>query len=267
MEQYRLDKIVKVFGRHQLALSGVDLSVQRGEKVALIGPSGACKTTLFRILNLTLRPSSGQVWINGHEVENLHGRQLREARRKIGTVYQQHNLVPRLKVIHNVLSGQLGRWSTVRSLASLVRPVDIDLAYRALKQVGIEEKIFTRTDQLSGGQQQRVAIARALVQEPEVILADEPVSSVDPSLASSIVKLMLQVSERMGKTLLVNLHSVDLALSHFPRIIGVKNGAIVFDLPPDKLKEDLLDDLYSGHLPENEQDIIFDEESPASLLQ
>ena len=267
MEQYRLDKIVKVFGRHQLALSGVDLSVQRGEKVALIGPSGAGKTTLFRILNLTLRPSSGQVWINGHEVENLHGRQLREARRKIGTVYQQHNLVPRLKVIHNVLSGQLGRWSTVRSLASLVRPVDIDLAYRALKQVGIEEKIFTRTDQLSGGQQQRVAIARALVQEPEVILADEPVSSVDPSLASSIVKLMLQVSERMGKTLLVNLHSVDLALSHFPRIIGVKNGAIVFDLPPDKLKEDLLDDLYSGHLPENEQDIIFDEESPASLLQ
>ena len=267
MEQYRLDKIVKVFGRHQLALNGVDLSVQRGEKVALIGPSGAGKTTLFRILNLTLRPSSGQVWINGHEVENLHGRRLREARRKIGTVYQQHNLVPRLKVIHNVLSGQLGRWSTVRSLASLVRPVDIDLAYRALKQVGIEEKIFTRTDQLSGGQQQRVAIARVLVQEPEVILADEPVSSVDPSLASAIVKLMLQISQQTGKTLLVNLHSVDLALSHFPRIIGVKNGAIVFDLPPDKLKEDFLDDLYSGHLPEKEQDIIFDEESPTSILQ
>jgi len=267
VEQYRLDKIVKVFGRHQLALNGVDLSVQRGEKVALIGPSGAGKTTLFRILNLTLRPSSGQVWINGHEVENLHGRRLREARRKIGTVYQQHNLVPRLKVIHNVLSGQLGRWSTVRSLASLVRPVDIDLAYRALKQVGIEEKIFTRTDQLSGGQQQRVAIARVLVQEPEVILADEPVSSVDPSLASAIVKLMLQVSEQMDKTLLVNLHSVDLALSHFPRVIGVKNGTIVFDLSPGKLTEDLLDDLYSGHLPEKEQDKTSDEEPRVSLLQ
>lgn len=267
MEQYRLDKIVKIFGRRQLALNGVDLSVQRGEKVALIGPSGAGKTTLFRILNLTLRPSSGKVWINGNEVENLHGRKLREARRRIGTVYQQHNLVPRLKVIHNVLSGQLGRWPTVRSLASLVRPVDIELAYRALKQVGIEEKIFTRTDKLSGGQQQRVAIARVLVQEPEVILADEPVSSVDPSLASAIVKLMLHISQQTGKTLLVNLHSVDLVLSHFPRVIGVKKGAIVFDLSPDKLSEDLLDDLYSGHLPGKEQDKISDEEPRVSLLQ
>jgi phosphonate transport system ATP-binding protein len=267
VEQYRLEKIAKIFGRSSTALNGVDLSVQRGEKVALIGPSGAGKTTLFRILNLTLRPSSGKLWINGSEVENLHGRRLREARRRIGTVYQQHNLVPRLKVIHNVLSGQLGRWSTVRSLASLVRPAEVELACHALKQVGIGEKIFTRTDELSGGQQQRVAIARVLLQEPEVILADEPVSSVDPSLATAIVKLMLQISEETGKTLLVNLHSVDLALSHFPRVIGVKNGAIVFDLPPDKVTEDLLADLYSGHLPEKEQDSIFDEESRVALLQ
>jgi phosphonate transport system ATP-binding protein len=136
-----------------------------------------------------------------------------------------------------------------------------------LKKVGIEEKIFTRTDELSGGQQQRVAIARVLVQDPEVILADEPVSSVDPSLASAIVKLMVQISRQTGKTLLVNLHSVELAMAHFPRIIGVKNGSIAFDAPPDRLAPSLLDDLYSGHLPEREPDHAFDEESRVPLLQ
>jgi len=267
VEQYRLEKLVKLFGRRQLALGGVDLAVRRGEMVALIGPSGAGKTTLFRVLNLTLLPTSGKLWLDGNEVSHLHGRKLREARRKIGTVYQQHNLVPRLKVIHNVLSGRLGEWSTLRSLLSLLKPRDIEIAYNALKKVGIEEKIFTRTDELSRGQQQRVAIARVLVQEPEVILADEPVSSVDPSLALAIVKLLIDISKQMGKTLLVNLHSVDLALSYFPRVIGVKGGTTLFDLAPDKISEELLEDLYSGHLPDNHQKKISDEEPRAPLLQ
>src|SRR3990170_3015770 len=116
MHQYRLEKISKVFGRRQIAVDGVDLEVERGERVAFIGPSGAGKTTLFRMLNCTLRPTSGKLWINGDEVSDLYGRRLRTVRRKIGTIYQQHNLVPRLRVIHNVLSGQLGRWSTVPSL-------------------------------------------------------------------------------------------------------------------------------------------------------
>ena len=267
MEQYRLDKVVKIFGRRQVALGGFDLAVRKGEKVALIGPSGAGKTTLFRLLNLTLRPTSGGLWIDGGEVVNLHGAKLREARRRIGTVYQQHNLVPRLKVIHNVLCGRLGQWSTARSLLSLVRPADVEVAYQALKQVGIEEKIFSRTDELSGGQQQRVAIARVLLQDPEVILADEPVSSVDPSLASSIVKLLVEISETMGKTLLVNLHSVDLALEFFPRIIGMRNGTALFDLTPDKVTDDLLEDLYSGRLPDTDRDGITDEESSPPILQ
>lgn len=267
MEQYRLDKVVKIFGRRQLALGGINLRVQRGEKVALIGPSGAGKTTLFRLLNLTLRPSSGRLWINGNEVVNLYGRRLREARRKIGTVYQQHNLVPRLKVIHNVLGGRLGQWSTGRSLLSLARPVDVESAYQALKRVGIEEKIFSRTDELSGGQQQRVAIARVLLQDPEVILADEPVSSVDPSLASVIVKLLIEISENMRKTLLVNLHSIDLALEFFPRIVGMKNGTAQFDLSPGQITNELLEGLYSGHVPQNEQDRISDEESSPPILQ
>ena len=261
MYQYRLENVTKVFARHQLAVGGMDLEVRRGEKVALIGPSGAGKTTLFRMLNCTLRPTSGELWINGDEVQKLHGKELRQTRRKIGTIYQNHNLVPRLKVIHNVLSGQLGRWSTLRSLASLVRPSDVDLAIKALGQVGIAEKIFGRTDELSGGQQQRVAIARVLVQDPEVILADEPVSSVDPSLASSIVRLLIDISHDTHKTLLMNLHSVDLALAYFPRVIGMRKGVSLFDLPPDNISDNLLDDLYSGHFPDGQQEKAPDEQS------
>lgn len=260
MLQYRLEKIAKVFGRHQVAIDGVDLEVQRGERVALIGPSGAGKTTLFRMLNCTLRPTSGKLWINGDEVSDLHGKTLRAVRRKIGTIYQQHNLVPRLRVIHNVLSGNLGSWSTLRSLMSLMRPQEIELAYSALRQVGIEEKIFTRTDELSGGQQQRVAIARVLIQDPEVILADEPVSSVDPSLATVIVKLLLDIGQDTHKTLLMNLHSVDLALAYFRRVIGIKESKVLFDLSPEKIPDGLLEELYSGHLPQN-QEKVPDEES------
>lgn len=261
MHQYRLEKVAKVFAKRQIALDGVDLEVRQGEKVAFIGPSGAGKTTLFRILNCTLRPSSGRFWINGDEAGSLYGKRLREVRRKIGTIYQQHNLVPRLKVIHNVLSGQLGRWPTARSLASLVRPSDRELAYTALRQVGIAEKIFNRTDELSGGQQQRVAIARVLVQDPEVILADEPVSSVDPSLAATIVRLLIDITNNTHKTLLVNLHSVDLALAYFPRVIGIKSGATLFDLSPDRISDSLLEELYSGHFPDDRSENAYVEES------
>lgn len=267
MIQYRLERITKIFPRHQVAIDGIDLEVRKGEKVALIGPSGAGKTTLFRMLNCTLRPTSGRLCIHGENVETLHGRPLRQMRRRIGTVYQQHNLVPRLRVIHNVLSGQLGRWSTLRSLISLVRPSDIQLAYDALMRVGIEDKIFTRTDELSGGQQQRVAIARVLIQNPEVILADEPVSSVDPSLAQTIIRLLLDISDCMQKTLLMSLHSVDLALAYFPRVIGIKKGKAIFDLSPDKISEDLLADLYSAHLPSFEEEKTPDEESRSPVYQ
>src|SRR5262245_65294227 len=154
----------------------------------------------------------------------LHGKRLRHSRLLIGTIYQQHNLVPRLRVIHNVLAGQLGRWSTFWSLSSLAKPHDIEVARKALSLVGIPDKIFERTDELSGGQQQRVAIARVLVQNPEVILADEPVSSVDPTLASTIVRLLIDSSESTRNTLVVSLHSVDLDLAYFPRVIVVNDG-------------------------------------------
>jgi phosphonate transport system ATP-binding protein len=244
--QYRLENVRKQFDRRQVALDGVSLTVDHGQRVALIGPSGAGKTTLFRLLNCTLRQSSGKIWINGEDAEALHGKRLRRARSLIGTVYQQHNLVPRLKVIHNVLSGKLARWSTVSSLLSLLKPDDVGLAESALYKVGIGEKLFERTDELSGGQQQRVAIARVLVQDPEIILGDEPVSSVDPTLANTIVKLLIEISEETRKTLIVSLHSVDLALAYFPRVIGMKNGKVAFDLPTEKISDAMLDDLYAG---------------------
>jgi len=250
-DQYILERVGKIFGRRQVALDGIDFQIQKGERVALIGPSGAGKTTLFRLLNCTLKPTSGKLWIDGDDVEMLHGQRLRHARQRIGTVYQQHNLVPRLKVIHNVLAGKLGRWSTLRSLVSLASPSDVELAHKALREVGIPDKLFERTDELSGGQQQRVAIARVLVQDPAVILADEPVSSVDPSLATAIVRLLLDISRDMRKTLLISLHSVDLALAYFPRVIGIKNGSAAFDLSPDKISEEMLEDLYAGHIHHN----------------
>ncbi|HUJ25828.1 MAG TPA: phosphonate ABC transporter ATP-binding protein [Myxococcales bacterium] len=239
-----LDQARKVFDQ-VAALDGVSLSVEPGEQVALIGPSGAGKTTLFRLLNLTLRPTSGRVRLDGADAASLTDAQQQEARQRIGTIYQQHNLVGRLRVVHNVLAGNLGRWPAWKSLASLLWP-DTDEALRALHQVLIADKLHERTDALSGGQQQRVAIARVLVQDPEVILADEPVSSVDPTLAAGIVALLTDISARAGKTLLVNLHSVDLALQHFPRVVGVRGGRIAFDLPPAQVGGELLSALYAG---------------------
>ncbi|MFQ5803624.1 MAG: phosphonate ABC transporter ATP-binding protein [Candidatus Methylomirabilales bacterium] len=243
---YRFENIRKVFNGHLVAVDDVSLKIARGQQVAIIGPSGAGKTTLFRLLNLTLRPDGGALWLGDLDVGELRGRALRAMRRRIGTIYQQHNLVPRLPVVHNVLAGRLGAWSEWRAMWSLLRPQELDAAYAALSQVGIPEKLYARTDELSGGQQQRVAIARVLLQNPEVILADEPVASVDPNLAHSIVKLLVEISRESSKTLVMNLHSVELALTYFPRVIGFREGHIQFDRPPVELTEDLLSKLYAG---------------------
>jgi len=259
---YELENVRKVFDDGSAAVDGISLVVGAGEHVALIGPSGAGKTTLFRILNLTLRPSGGRLRLDGVDVAELGESALRRSRTRIGTIYQQGNLVGRLRVVHNVLAGNLGRWSTPKALASLVRPAGIADAHRALGQVGIPEKLYARTDELSGGQQQRVAIARLLVQNPDIILADEPVSSVDPSLAVAIVSLLRDLSAGARKTLLMNLHSVDLALASFPRVVGIRDGRVHFDLAPDKVTPDLLEALYAGHRDEAFQIERFNEFNP-----
>ena len=243
---YRLDHVRKVFPDGTVAVDEVTLDVQAGERVAVIGPSGAGKTTLFRMLNATLRPTSGALWFDAANLERLSGRRLRHLRRRIGTVYQQHNLVPQLRVVHNVLAGRLGHWSLPKALWSLIAPQERAVALGALEQVGIPEKLYTRTAYLSGGQQQRVAIARVLVQDPDVILADEPVSSVDPTLGRTIIELLVQLAESHRKTLVANLHAVSFALDFFPRVIGVRHGRIAFDLPSAAVTEKVLADLYAG---------------------
>jgi len=243
---YRLEHVRKVFPDGTVAVDDITLDIEAGERVAVIGPSGAGKTTLFRLLNATLRPSSGQLWFDASDLESLSSRRLRHLRRRIGTVYQQHNLVPQLRVVHNVLAGRLGRWSLPKALWSLVSPQERHVALGALEQVGIAEKLYTRTAHLSGGQQQRVAIARVLVQDPDVILADEPVSSVDPTLGRTIIELLVQLAERHQKTLVANLHAVSFALDFFPRVIGVRHGRIAFDLPAATVSEQVLAELYAG---------------------
>jgi phosphonate transport system ATP-binding protein len=243
---YRLEHVRKIFADGTVAVDDATLDIQAGERVAVIGPSGAGKTTLFRLLNATLRPTSGRLRFDEADLEKLSGRRLRQLRRRIGTVYQQHNLVPQLRVIHNVLAGRLGRWSLAKALLSLISPQERGVALAALEQVGIPEKLFTRTAYLSGGQQQRVAIARVLVQDPDVVLADEPVSSVDPSLGRTIIDLLVQVAAGQKKTLVANLHAVDLALDFFPRVIGFRQGHVVFDLPAAAVADNVLADLYRG---------------------
>jgi phosphonate transport system ATP-binding protein len=243
---YRLEHVRKVFTDGTVAVDDVSLDIRAGERVAVIGPSGAGKTTLFRLLNATLRPTSGSLWFDEADLESLSGRRLRQLRRRIGTVYQQHNLVPQLRVIHNVLAGRLGRWSLPKALLSLVSPQERTTALAALEQVGISEKLYTRTAYLSGGQQQRVAIARALVQNPDVILADEPVSSVDPTLGRTIMELLVKLAQTRKTTLVVNLHAVSFALAFFPRVIGFRQGHVVFDLSAAAVSDTVMADLYAG---------------------
>jgi phosphonate transport system ATP-binding protein len=244
---YEIKDLSRCFNGSIWAIKNLSLKVKKGEQLAIIGPSGAGKTTLFRILNCTIPPTNGQVLIEGVEVQRLANASLCRLRRCIGTIYQQNNLVNRLKVIHNVLAGKLGEWSTLKSLFSLIKPFEVKKAVEVLEQVGIADKLYARTDELSGGQQQRVAIARVLLQNPAIILADEPVSSVDPSLAESIIKLLLEISRTQNRTLIVSLHSVHLALSYFPRIVGLKEGVVLFDLPVSQVTPEHLSKLFSDN--------------------
>jgi phosphonate transport system ATP-binding protein len=221
---YELRQVRKVFDDGTVALDGLSLTVGSGEQVAVIGPSGAGKTTLFRILNLALRPSAGTLAFEGCPAAALSDADLRRARSRIGTIYQQQNLIGRLRVVHNVLAGNLGRWSTVTALASLVRPRDTGAAAAALAQVGIPEKLYARTDELSGGQQQRVAVARAVAGEPAILLADEPTGNLDSKTSHEIMVLFERLHE-LGNTILVVTHEHDIA-AHTARIVSIHDGRV-----------------------------------------
>jgi phosphonate transport system ATP-binding protein len=228
------------------ALEDITFTIKTGERVALVGPSGAGKSSLIRLLNGTLFPTSGEVRVLGLRLDQLSPRALRDVQGRIGTVYQQFHLVDNLRVVHNLNAGHLARWSFSKSLLSLIRPMDVKVAFNALDQVGIPEKLYERTDTLSGGQQQRVAIARVLVQNPDAILADEPIASLDPELSREVIDLLVDLSHRSGKTLFSSLHAIEYARSHFERIIGLRRGRILFDTSTENVTMSMINSLYQG---------------------
>ncbi|GAB4227003.1 MAG: phosphonate ABC transporter ATP-binding protein [Elainellaceae cyanobacterium] len=240
---FELRQVSHQFGQF-LALNELSLQIYPGERVALVGSSGAGKSTLLRLLNGTLLPTQGEIWALGHPFSQLSVKQMRRVQQQIGTIYQQFHLVDSLQVVHNVNAGHLGRWPLWKAALSLLYPLEVKTAAKALERVGILEKLYARTDQLSGGQQQRVAIARVLVQNPLVILADEPVSSLDPELSREIMDLLRDLVQELGKTLVVSLHSIDLARSHCDRMIGLRQGKICFDAPVHAVGDEMIADLY-----------------------
>ena len=240
---FELNNVTKQFG-NTAALQGVTLRVQPGERVALVGPSGAGKSTLINLLNGSLLPDQGEVRVMGQDLARLGTRKLRTIQRRVGTVHQQFDLVGNLRVVHNVNAGRLGDWPLWKAIASLVYPLNTQAAFAALTQVGIPEKLYERTDQLSGGQQQRVALARVLIQNPLAILADEPISSLDPARSREIMDLFGTLSQQTGKTLVVSLHAFEYALSHTDRLIGLRRGRVVFDVPAAEVTPAMAQSLY-----------------------
>ena len=236
---------VRLGGR--MVLAGVDLAIEPGEAVALVGPSGAGKTTLLRLLNGTVRAGEGVVTVGSRDLAALDAGGLRELRAGIGFIHQDLRLVPNLRVSQNVLSGALGRRSFLGTLRMMLRPADRDLleVHRLLERVGIPDKMFERTDRLSGGQAQRVAVARALFQGPTLLLADEPVASVDPARARATLDLLTRIGRQEGLTLVVSLHDPQLVREFFRRAVGLRAGRVVFDRATSDLDEAALASLYA----------------------
>ncbi len=238
--------ISKTYARgNVVALTDVSFDVGRGEFIVILGPSGAGKSTLLRCINRLALPTTGQVFLNGSEVTDAR-RALRSVRREIGMVFQQFNLVTRLSVMMNVLSGRLSYRSTWRSLFYSFTREDRAIALECLEMVALGHKAFQRADTLSGGEQQRVAIARALAQRPKVILADEPVASLDPKIARQVLHYLKDISQRLGISVICNLHQIDFAREYAERIVGISQGKVIFDGPPSALTDGILDQIYGS---------------------
>lgn len=236
----------KSYGSNHV-LHGIDMDVKAGEFVVMLGLSGAGKSTLLRCMNGLNRPDSGQLQVGGIDLMQKHSR--RELARHVAMVFQHHNLVQRLSVRKNVLTGRLGQVGTLASVLQLFRQSDIALADACLQRVGLAHKADERTEALSGGQMQRVGIARALAQQPQVILADEPVASLDPKTARSVLQYLRDATRELGIAVVCNLHQVDYAREFGDRVVGLSQGRMVFDGAPELLDDAALNAIYSSDMP------------------
>jgi phosphonate transport system ATP-binding protein len=243
-ELLRIEGLSKSYTRTRPALDEVSLTLRRGELVSVIGPSGAGKSTLLRCINRMIEPNAGSIVFDGREVTGFGRRELRMLRRRISMIFQHYNLVHRLTTIENVLHGRLGYKSTLAGMVGLYTEAEKAKAFDILAQLDIVEFAYVRTDRLSGGQKQRVGIARALVQDPLLVLCDEPVASLDPKSSRVIMGYLRAIADTLGIACLVNLHQVDYALDYSDRIIALRNGAVVFDGAPSAMGEETIRRVY-----------------------
>ena len=239
-----IKQLVKKYHTGDLAINGVDLKVEKGQVMALIGPSGAGKSTLIRCVNRLENPTSGEIWLNGENIVKMRSGKLRRARRNMGMIFQEYALVERLTVMENVLSGRLGYVGFWRSFLRKFPQSDINAAFGLLEKVGLDTMVNKRADELSGGQRQRVGIARALIQKPDILLVDEPTASLDPKTSRQIMRLITELCEENQLTAIINIHDVALAQMYAERIVGLREGSIVYDGSPDDLNPDVLTEIY-----------------------
>lgn len=240
----RIEGLIKRYQTGDLALNDVNLEIPDGQVLALIGPSGAGKSTLIRCVNRLVEPTSGRIVLGDRELTGLSSGQLRKARRRMGMIFQEYALIERLTVMENVLSGRLGYVGFFRSWARRYPQSDIDEAFRLLGRVGLDHMVDKRADELSGGQRQRVGICRALIQNPELLLVDEPTASLDPRTSREIMRLIVELCSERNLLAIVNIHDVLLAQMFAERIVGLRLGEIVYDGPPDGLTSDVLTEIY-----------------------
>ena len=232
------------------ALKGVDLEIPHGQFVVVVGLSGAGKSTLIRTVNNLVVPSAGDVTIGDESITRATGAKLRTLRSKIGMIFQTFNLVKRSSVLRNVLAGRLGDVAPLRGVLGMFPKEDVAFAHDCLRRVGIPEKAYVRADALSGGQQQRVGIARALAQKPDVMLADEPVASLDPPTSHAVMRDLRRIAREDGITTVVNLHFIDMAREYADRIVGMRDGLIVYDGTPDEATDDVFETIYGRPIDE-----------------
>ena len=242
----KIENLSKTYDSGTYALQDVSLVIDPGEFVVVLGKSGSGKSTLLRCINRLVEPTSGRIFLNETEITGASPSRLRELRKKIGMVFQQYNLVERFSVQTNVLSGKLASMSNIASLLNLFPEADVEKSRQVLNRLGLAGKDLKRSDKLSGGQQQRVGLARALMQNPQLILADEPVSSLDPATSNQIMDLLTEFNEKDGMAVICNLHLPSLAKAYGSRIIVLSKGRIVYDGSPTDLSEDKLNSFYNS---------------------